>query len=75
MTQAGLFYEPCTEIPILSAEKIKGRSVKQHSCHANEHGKREPLGGFQGHAHPEKILTYVPLGCHFLHFEITVNRK
>ena len=56
-------------------KKIKGRFVKQHSCHANEHGKRKPLGGFQGHAHPEKILTYVPLGCHFLHFEITVNRK
>ena len=48
MTQAGLFYEPRTEIPVLSAEKNKGRFVKQHSRHANEHGKREPLGGFRG---------------------------
>ena len=23
----------------------------------------------------EKNLRYVPLRCHFLHFEITVNRK
>ena len=56
-------------------KKIKGRFVKQHSRHANEHGKREPLEGFRGMLTQKKILTYVPLGCHFLHFEITVNSK
>jgi len=28
-----------------------------------------------GHAPPRKILGYLPLRCHFLHFEITVNGK
>ena len=44
----------------------------RHSS-ANEHSRLGPLGGIRGHAPLEKILRYVTLRCHFLHFEITDN--
>ena len=63
-----------SEIPALVLTTKRRWFLAQHSL-AHDRRRCEPLGRFGGKLALEKKLGYVPLRCHFLRFEMTVDGK
>ena len=70
-----LLAEPCRQrFQPCQLKKVRFVKWYMYGCAHNPKGARH-LGSPGVIATPEKNFRYVPLGCHCLHFEITVNGK